>query len=101
MLNSTILRRFSLLKSCLPVGTEPKAPFVIEVFKCSQTQQEQEKNEGLYVLKVRLFPVQTSEASSSCKKKKKKKKNFFTVEVVGNQHPPPRTRRRGGGGVGV
>lgn len=69
MLNNTSLKKPSLLKSCLPVGTEPKAPFVIEVFKCSQTQPEQEKNECLYVFKVRLFPVQTSEASSSCYKK--------------------------------
>lgn len=57
-------------KSYLPARTEPKAPFVIEVFNCSQTQPEQEKNECFYVLKIHLFPVQTSEASSSCEKKK-------------------------------
>ena len=49
MLNNTLLRMLSLLKSCLPVKAEPKTPLVIEVFNCSQTQPELEKNQCLYV----------------------------------------------------
>lgn len=75
-------------KSYLPARTEPKAPFVIEVFNCSQTQPEQEKNECFYVLKIHLFPVQTSEASSSCEKKKFSllKRNHSSVTGTHSHH---------------
>lgn len=44
MLNNAIRRMLSLLKSCLPVGTEPKAPFVIEVFNLfTNTTRAREK----------------------------------------------------------